>query len=435
MYEGRLFIKHKRLNMEEGNSKNTNGKMEFSDIPVMKKPVLKKEIPGESKPSRPETGVSALEMENKDKEPSGSAGRENENIYDNPQTRKPRQKTVFLMAILLSFITFLFILIIAMFTFSTNMTSSKETSVKTRRKTEKNKIKSPKPRKVQPVKNKISAKKAPENLEAHKALEARGRFYFKSREWGKALKDFSTLLNEKKSVDIARLAAYSKAYSGDIDTAIKKYNDFLEKKKMGPSERALALIPLAQMRKTPEMSSDLLKILEKDSKFYNEYRCFYLRHKAIYSHISASDFSQWESEKTRLYRIIGLLAKGETKKVLLLPVPPSEFPDFWKTFIGWRENNKHWRRNAVKLYQKDIKGRGRVKSIAAGLWLGRVTPEKALKTLNSLNPEDDPVLYFVLAEYWRKAGNKTRQKEFYEKAVKLKGNPYRGVIIYYMNKK
>jgi tetratricopeptide (TPR) repeat protein len=147
-----------------------------------------------------------------------------------------------------------------------------------------------------------------------------------------------------------------------------------------------------------------------------------------------TDFKDYYPSNIREFHIIYLLSNGRNKKVKLLPTPPKDFPDFWKVFLGWKANNHDWKLNAIKLEKKYKDGKNRIKSIIARLWLERITPEEAVEKLNEINPEDEALFYFSIAEYYRKLKKKKLAKEYYKKALKPPGNIYKSLIKYYREK-
>lgn len=268
------------------------------------------------------------------------------------------------------------------------------------------------------------------NPEFHDAYFELGHLYTMERDWYKAEEAYSRYVSLRPENEKARyLLALIKLHLGKGEKAIDEYENFLKKVKVRDSERALKVINLVQKLSNPAMAEKYLEDIKQDPKLQEQYRFQELKTKFIYGKVSEEDFSGTYPKSAREYHILYLLSNGKSREVLLMTTPPEEFPDFWKVFLCWEEGIASWEQNAELLISKNKKHDPL--SVIAALWLGKITPDEVRKMVDSFHPDSESLLYFMIAEKYKKDGNTIKAKVCYLKALADKLNPLYSVIRYY----
>ncbi len=259
--------------------------------------------------------------------------------------------------------------------------------------------------------------------------------YTLNGKYPEAAKVYSDLLKKYPKASNARyLLAQAKMRSGKGPKAIEEYKQYLIKNKMSPGKAALAVLPLARQLPTPKLSAKLLAEVKNDKKTASKYKAEEVKQRAFYGKLANKDFGMFYPHELKPYHQLYLLSRGNTTEVMRLPTPPEEFPDFWKTFVAYENGISFWKTNAEKIV---VKYRGTDKkweSLAARLWLGKITPEQYLASKNLVNPDNLPLFYFLIAEYYRKQKDKEKAGKLFSEALKIKPNLYRNLIQYYQKK-
>ncbi|MCX6984093.1 MAG: hypothetical protein NT118_04980, partial [Lentisphaerae bacterium] len=120
-------------------------------------------------------------------------------------------------------------------------------------------------------------------------------------------------------------------------------------------------------------------------------------------------------------------------EVLRMTVPPDEFPDFWKLFILWRDDKtgSGWKDGMDELVAKNKSSKDATYQIISYVWNGKISPDDAQKLLNKIPLDNEPLLFLVLAEKYRKDKEVSKAKVCYHKAASRRRDPMVGVIDYY----
>jgi hypothetical protein len=199
---------------------------------------------------------------------------------------------------------------------------------------------------------------------------------------------------------------------------------------------AVYLLKIAQLTPSPVYSQKYLEMLKKDPKMSSEYKIYAIKHKAIYGKLHESDFDDTFiiSKQIRQERMLFLLSKGRDMEVAMMPTPPEDFPDFWKIFLGWRKNDNNWKDNAEKLVEKYRNKDDKTYSVIVSVWLGNLKADEARNMKLNTSVEKEPLLFFALAEYFKKKKSFMKTKVLYRKALKQSPNPYKNVIEFYQKK-
>lgn len=259
-----------------------------------------------------------------------------------------------------------------------------------------------------------------------------GEIYTMEQKWDKAIGIYEECLkNDPKNLDVLCLLATVQWHNGAGMKAITDLKNTLRKQGLADSQISVRLIPLAQRLPDSKLADECLKDIKKNPKLRKQYQYYKLRNKVIYGTLSKKDFDGWYPKKARLFHILYLLSDNEFKKIQLLPTPPEEFPDFWKIYIGWLIDDALWRKSAEKFLEKHAKDPDPTYKYIVYLWLGKkdekgeeFTPIKARSMLDKIPPDNLPLYYFMLAEYYRKIRKKIKARILYRKAKKNRLSPY-----------
>ena len=125
-----------------------------------------------------------------------------------------------------------------------------------------------------------------------------------------------------------------------------------------------------------------------------------------------------------------LLGQGKINEVMMVPILQKEFPEFWKVFICWRKDIASWRENSLLIESKNQDNKAYM--ISAKLWQGLISPAEAESLISDISYEERPLLFFMIAERYRKDGNRIKSSIFYQAAIKFKPpNIYKHVAEYF----
>ncbi len=261
-----------------------------------------------------------------------------------------------------------------------------------------------------------------------------GRSCVRERNWKGAEKAFAEWAALNPADEQARhMLAYAQISDGKGEEALAEYEKFLGMTKLSEGQRALKMLPLAQKLPSPAFSGKLLDSLGKDPTLREEFLVQNIRTKLIYGRLSDSDFADVSIDKVREYYIYHMLSGGREKEVLHLAIPPKDFPEFWKVFLCWKNNIDPWKENAEQLIAKYRSSGNLFIPIVASLWLGKIPPEKISDYMGNISPEDEAVLYFIMAVKFHKDKNSPKSKVYFMKSKKDRQNPIYRVSEYYSN--
>ena len=233
-----------------------------------------------------------------------------------------------------------------------------------------------------------------------------GKLYMARKRWRDAEKLLLKCVELRKD-DVApkRLLALCLARRGKAPKAMAMLNEAMDRRKASPAEKAAAAIDVALLFPNPREADKLLADLKKDPKF----RKLYLEKKAerdlIYGGATDADFRGPSTPTLRRYHRLYLLARGKNKKVLVMPTPKEDFPEFWKIYLMRKMRFKSWRKNAELFYKKSVTAEAIAEHLIVGMWLGKITPEEAEKKLSCVPPEREALFYFMLGDAYKEKKN------------------------------
>ncbi|GEM_PF-5273532 len=262
------------------------------------------------------------------------------------------------------------------------------------------------------------------NPDFFEALYELGYFYMLKRDWAKSEKAYADCVRLKpKDRNLNQLLAIAKIRNGKGEEAISEYDKFLTGLGLSEEDKAMDLVNLASMLTSSAPMEKYLNVLKNSSKYANEYKVQFLKYKLIHGKASESDFSGEYPKGARIYHEYYLLSKGKTNDVLLMTVPPDEFPDFWKIFIMWRSDMSGWQDLMDALIAKNKGRNDATYGIIAALWNGKLSADDAKKYVEKIHPDNETLFYFMLAERYRKDKVPIKAKVSYQRAISDKMNP------------
>lgn len=267
--------------------------------------------------------------------------------------------------------------------------------------------------------------------EFYAAALALGKLYCDSGKWDDALNKFKKCARIKPNATEPRYwMAIVKIRKEPSVNPIVEYENFLKSINVSEPDRLKTLIALSQYLPEDVKAMEYLKQMAKYPRMKKFMDVQTIRTKLIYDKLKESDFVGKKGPGVKRYRILFLLGKGKITSVMMLPTLKSEFPEYWKVFISWRKNISSWRGNCELL---EIKNPDKiVYFLSAKLWQWELSPAKADKMIGGVQYEEKPLLYFMIAERYRKDGNRIKSSIFYQTAIKFKQpNIYKGVIRYF----
>lgn len=259
-----------------------------------------------------------------------------------------------------------------------------------------------------------------------------GYLYTMERNWNGAIQAYSECVKIKPDDRNGRnLLALAKERAGKGEEAIDEYEKYLSTLNLPPDEKAAELIDIAQKLEKPARAEKYLGDMAKNPKYANDYKVQMMKFKLIYGKPVDEDFSESYPKAGRKFHVYYLLSKGKSNEVLLMTVPPDEFPDFWKLFILWKNDKPGWQEGMDALVAKNKNAKDSTYRIIADIWNGKTSPDDARKLLNKVHPDNEPLLFLILAEKYRKDKLSSKAKVCYQKAASERQNPLVCVIDYY----
>lgn len=260
-----------------------------------------------------------------------------------------------------------------------------------------------------------------------------GNIYYSNRVWSDAAKSYSKVLSKRKDIpDLEEKTVFAKARSGSENEAYEEYEKFLVSKAVPENQRILQMLKLSMLFYSPAKMDELLKRSADFPDDSDSFRYYSLCRDAIFGTLKLSSFSDWDPYSFHDLKVIALLSEGREKDVLMMRVPPSEFPDIWRVFLQWRNGAESWKELAARLHEKSsLKGGDPLCKFATSLWLEEKSPEALLKEVFLIEPEKYPLVCFFLSEYYRKNGEKALSVEYARKAFSDNGNIYKSMVEHY----
>lgn len=264
-----------------------------------------------------------------------------------------------------------------------------------------------------------------------------GNIYAANLSWAEASKAYSeAFVLSPEMPGLAEINIFARARAGDEQPAYDAYQKYLADAKTPENKKVLQLLKLSLLFLKPGHADALLARASEFPDDAESFKYYRLSRNAIYGKLSSSDFSSWDPYRFHDLHVVALLAEGKEKNVLMIRVPPSEFPDFWKVFLLWKNDSEDWKEHAAQLHEKNSgKGGDPLKKIASELWLGAKSPEALLKEVFLVGPDQFPLFCFFLSEYYRKNSNPGLCYEYVRKASMGRGNIYRTMVGYYSQAK
>ena len=237
-----------------------------------------------------------------------------------------------------------------------------------------------------------------------------GKLYMARKKWNLAERFLKKCVKLKKGdIEARRLLALCMARRGKGREALMMMSDFLGKRGLDAPARAAELIDIALVLPNPTEADKLLADLKKDPKYTLLYYEKNAKRKLLFGGASDADFTEPKSGKFRQYYILYLLSKGSERKVLMMPTPKDEFPEFWKTYLARKRKLKSWRSNAQLLVEKSAKDPAKkIEGLIAEMWLGKLSPEDAEKKLSVIPTEKLTLFYFMLGDAYLAKGQSAK---------------------------
>lgn len=267
----------------------------------------------------------------------------------------------------------------------------------------------------------------------YEAQYSYGNILIQEKDWNGAAKVFRECSIIRPEDSEARyLLSMCKIKSGHIEEGYNDYRKYFQENLHLPaSKTAEKLITLAQLLPSSKRAEECLSEMGKNPELKKKYDLEKIRTNFIYGELTDADFASGYAGETREYYILYLLSKGRSKEVLMLKTPPSDFPEFWKVFLCWRDNLPSWSENAELLRKKNNDSKNPIYRIITSIWQNKLSPEEARGMANRIPAESEALFYFILAEKYRKDKNLIKAKICYTKAKNDKQNPFYRVIEYY----
>ncbi|HBC85911.1 MAG TPA: hypothetical protein DCZ94_03045 [Lentisphaeria bacterium] len=273
------------------------------------------------------------------------------------------------------------------------------------------------------------AKKDPDFFEV---LYDLGYFYMLKRDWPNSEKNYAECVRLRPNDrSLQQLLAVARIRNGKGDEALDGYEKLLSGLNISEEEKASDLIDIACRLPSPARMEKYLGVLKGNPKYADEYKTQLMKFKLIYGKPDDSDFAEPYPKAARIYHEYYLLSKGRTNEVLLMTVPPDEFPDFWKIFILWRNDKPGWQEGMDALVAKNKAKKDAIYGIIASLWNGKLQPDDAKKHIEKIHPDNETLFYLMIAERYRKDKISIKGKVAYQRAVSDRLNPIAGVADYF----
>lgn len=269
------------------------------------------------------------------------------------------------------------------------------------------------------------------NSDFYPALMDLGKLYCDAGQWDEALKKFKKCSRLKPDSKEPRYwMAIVQIRENPSEKPLQNYAAFLANANTPEPEKLKEMISLAHYLPNDRKAMEYLVLMSK----YPEMKTFMelqtIRTKLIYGTLKDNDFAGKKGGEIKKYRILYLLSQGRIKDVMMMPTLKSEFPEYWKVFICWRKNISSWRGNTQLLEFKHPNNT--IYILSSKLWQWEISPADAEKQINNITYEQKPLLFLMMAERYRKDGNKVKSSIFYQTSIKFKQpNIYKGVAEYF----
>jgi len=261
-----------------------------------------------------------------------------------------------------------------------------------------------------------------------------GKIYFNERKWKEAEKLFAYSLNlDKKNKKLHYYYALAALKGSGKPKPVEEYEAFLKSTKMSKEEQAVELMPLAFMLPNSNMVDKLILQLQDSKKFAHLYKIFKAQRYLAFRGKSQDAFSGAPLRgRFRELCILNMLRHGELRKILMMPTPKEEFPEFWKIFIMRRNNMKTWKAPAEEFLAKHKNDTNITEKLIIKLWLGQIDIPSAEKKINIIPFEKEPLLLFMVADEYKREKNRPKSTIRYRKALAYGRNIYTDVIKFFM---
>jgi len=260
-----------------------------------------------------------------------------------------------------------------------------------------------------------------------------GESYCLERRWDDGIKMLqkASSLRPKDNIPQNRIAI-AKIRSTKSDLALIEYSKFLDARNFNEEFKLRELLLVSQYLPTDSMALKYLDLMKKFPSMKKFMDIELIKTKLLYDTLSESDFTGRSGREIKQYYIIFLLGKGEVNKVMMLPTLKSEFPDFWKVFICWRKQIISWRKNSKLLILKNPDNK--TYELASLLWQNEISIRDVEKQIQNIEYGKRPLVYFMIAERYKKNGNRIKASIFYHTAMGFEPlNIYKGVIKFFKN--
>lgn len=262
------------------------------------------------------------------------------------------------------------------------------------------------------------------------ALMNLGELYCEAGRWNEAIKVFKKCSRLKPNSKRPKYwIAIVEIRRNPTEKPLQAYSEFLIRTHTPEQERLKELIALAQYLPTDKKAMEYIKQMAKYPKLKEFMDLQTIRTKLIYNSLQDSDFVGKRSSEIKKYRILYLLGKGKLNDVMMMPVLKKEFPEFWKVFICWRKDISSWRENCRLIQTKHPNNKAYL--LCSKIWLDEISPTQTLNQLADIEYTERPLTYLMIAERYRKDGNRIKSSIFYQTAIKFNPpNIYKEVAEY-----
>ncbi len=263
-----------------------------------------------------------------------------------------------------------------------------------------------------------------------------GKLYMTRKKWDVAERYLAKCVEMRKDdIGVRRLWAMCVARRGKGKQALEMMSAYLDKLGLDSAGKAAQLIDIALVLPSPADADEVLADLKSDPKRMALYREKNAERKLLFGGAEDSDFKGARTGAFRRYHILYLLTKGCEKKVLMMPTPKEDFPEFWKTFLARKWKLKSWKNNAWLLVERAAKDPSRkIEGLIAEMWLGKLSPEDAEKRLPVIPPEKLALFYFVLGDAYLAEGQSAKAYIRFRRALAAPRSVERGVVRYFIKK-
>ena len=268
------------------------------------------------------------------------------------------------------------------------------------------------------------------------ALAFLGDIFIRERDWPAAIDAYKKCATTNPDdLEPRRMIAMAKLRSGAGVEAVVEFEKYLETHKVGKAKAAQEVFDVALLLPKPDKAAQCLQAMSDASHEFSkkDLKLAEIKLKAVFGQLDDKDFIGYCPAEARVYQILHLLANGRYKEVALVPTPADEFPDFWKIFVCWRHKLGEWPKSAETILEKYKDRRDSIYSACAALWLGKATPEDIAILVRKVDPESEPLLYFMIAEKLKRDKKGLQAKVFYVKALASGNSIYKGLVEYYRN--